>query len=76
LLSVAPASSSIEPGLIPQDQLKGITAPRFYVGSASLTNPGALREGMTGAAKILVTYRSIAGFSWIFGRDLIERKLW
>ncbi|MGA7382966.1 MAG: HlyD family efflux transporter periplasmic adaptor subunit [Terriglobales bacterium] len=76
LLSVAPASTQAELGLIPQDQLKGITPPRFYVGSALLTNPGELKEGMTGAAKILVTYRSIAEFTWIFGRDLIDRKVW
>ncbi|HLW88055.1 MAG TPA: HlyD family efflux transporter periplasmic adaptor subunit [Terriglobales bacterium] len=76
LRSVAPASTAIQPGLIPQDQLKGITPPHFYVGSAWLTNPGDLREGMTGSAKILVTYRSIAGFTWVFGRDLIDRKVW
>jgi putative peptide zinc metalloprotease protein len=76
LLSVAPASSSMEPGLVPQEQLKGITPPRFYVGSALLTNPGELREGMTGGAKILVTHRSIAGFTWILSRDLVDRKVW
>jgi putative peptide zinc metalloprotease protein len=76
LLSVAPASSSIEPGLIPADQLKGLVPPRFYTGSALVTNPGELREGMTGSAKILVTYRSIAGLSWIFARDLIDRRIW
>lgn len=76
LLSVAPASSSIEPGLIPADQLKGLVPPRFYTGSALVANPGELREGMTGTAKILVTYRSIVGFSWIFTRDLIDRRIW
>jgi len=76
LLSVAPASSSIELGLIPQDQLKGITPPRFFIGSALVLNPGGLREGMTGTAKILVTRRSIAEFTWIFARDLIDRKFW
>jgi multidrug resistance efflux pump len=76
LLSVAPASSSIEPGLIPQDQLKGLTPPRFYTGSALLSNPGELREGMTGTAKIFVTHRSIAGFLYVFTHDLIDRKIW
>jgi putative peptide zinc metalloprotease protein len=76
LLSVAPASTQVEPGLIPQDQLKGISPPRFYVGSALVTNPGELREGMTGTAKILVAYRSIAEFAWMFSRDLIGRKVW
>lgn len=76
LLAVAPASTSIEDGLIPKDQLQGITPPRFYTGSALLPNAGELREGMTGTAKILVTRRSIAAFTWIFTRDLIERKVW
>ena len=76
LLSVAPASMLMEPGLIPKDQLKGITPPRFYIGSALLRNTGELREGMTGTAKIFVTRRSIAGFLYIFTHDLIDRKIW
>ena len=76
LSAVAPASSTVEPGLVPQDQLKGITPPRFYIGSALLTNPGTLREGLTGTAKIFVTRRSIAGFAWIFVHDLVDRRLW
>jgi putative peptide zinc metalloprotease protein len=73
---VAPASSYVEPGLIPKDQLKGITPPRFYVGSALLTNAGNLKEGMTGTAKIFVSRRSIAGLAWIFVRDLADRRIW
>ena len=76
LFSVTPASTVIEPGLVPKDQLKGITPPRFYVGSALLINQGDLREGMTGTAKILVTRRSIVGFTWRFGRDLVDRRIW
>jgi putative peptide zinc metalloprotease protein len=77
LLSVAPRSTSIEPGLIPQDQLKGLAPPRFHIGSALLSNPGQqLREGVTGTAKIFVTRRSIAGFLYVFTQDLIDRKLW
>jgi putative peptide zinc metalloprotease protein len=76
LLAVAPASTSIEPGLIPQDQLKGLVAPRFYTGTALLPNPGDLQEGMTGTAKILVTHRSIAAFTWRFTRDLVDRRIW
>jgi putative peptide zinc metalloprotease protein len=76
LFSVTPASTVMEPGLVPKDQLKGITPPRFYVGSALLINQGDLREGMTGTAKILVTRRSIAGFTWRFSRDLVARRIW
>ena len=76
LSAVAPASAPVEPGLIPEDQLKGITPPRFYIGRALLTNPGTLKEGMTGTAKIFVTRRSIAGFAWIFVHDLVDRRVW
>jgi putative peptide zinc metalloprotease protein len=76
LSAVAPASTSIEPGLVPSDQLKGITPPRFYVGSALLTNAGELRQGMTGTAKIFVAHRSIAGLAWIFVHDLVDRRIW
>jgi putative peptide zinc metalloprotease protein len=76
LLAVAPASTTIEPGLLPKEQLKGINPPRFYVGSVLLPNPGDLRDGMTGNAKIFVTRRSLAGFTWIFFHDLVDRKIW
>jgi len=76
LAAVGPASAAVEPGLIPQDQLKGITPPRFYVGSAMLANTGNLREGMTGTAKILVDRRSLAGFTWMFVHDLVDRRIW
>jgi len=76
LSEVGPAATAAEPGLIPKEQLKGVTPPRFYVGSALLRNAGELREGMTGTAKIFVTRRSIAEFTWIFAHDLIDRKIW
>jgi putative peptide zinc metalloprotease protein len=76
LLSVAPASTMAEPGLLPKEQLKGINPPHFYVGSTLLPNAGELKEGMTGTAKIFVTRRSLAGFSWIFAHDLVDRKFW
>lgn len=77
LSAVAPTSALAEPGLIPKDQLKGITPPRFYVGTAILTNSeGKLREGMTGTAKIFVTRRSAAGFAWVFIHDLVDRRIW
>jgi multidrug resistance efflux pump len=76
LASLAPASSSIEPGLIERAQLEGIRAPKFYVGNVELQNRGDLREGMSGNAKILVGRRSAAEFAWRFARDLVGRRLW
>jgi multidrug resistance efflux pump len=76
LSSLAPASVSIEPGLIEKAQLEGIRVPRFYLGTVELQNRGDLREGMSGNAKILVGRRSAAGFAWRFGRDLLGRRMW
>jgi len=76
LWSVAPAATTIPSGLIPKDQLKGIIVPHFYVGSAYLDNTGELRESMSGNAKIFVARRSLAVLTWIFTRDLIDRKIW
>jgi putative peptide zinc metalloprotease protein len=76
LVSLAPASSFIEPGLIEKAQLEGIRAPRFYVGNVELQNQGDFREGMRGSAKILTGHRSIVEFAWRFARDLAGRRLW
>ena len=76
LVSLAPASSLIETGLIEKAQLEGIRAPRFYVGKVELQNQGDLREGMRGNAKIQVGRRSAAEFTWRFARDLVGRRLW
>jgi len=76
LVSLAPASSSIEDGLVEKAQLEGIKIPKFYVGNVELQNRGDLREGMSGDAKILVGRRSVAEFTWRFVRDLVGRRLW
>ena len=76
LASLAPASSSIENGLIEKAQLEGIRVPRFYIGNVELQNQGDLREGMSGDAKIQVGRRSVAAFAWRFARDLVGRRMW
>jgi putative peptide zinc metalloprotease protein len=76
LVSLAPASSPIEAGLLETQNLEGIRPPRFYVGTVELQNRGDLREGMSGEAKILVGRRSAAEVVWRFGRDLVGRRMW
>ncbi len=76
LASLAPASSSIEAGLVETQNLEGIRSPKFYVGNVELQNRGDLREGMSGEAKILVGRRSAAGLVWRFARDLVGRRMW
>lgn len=76
LSSLAPASASIEPGLIEKAQLEGIRTPKFYLGNVELQNHGDLRQGMSGNAKILVARRSAAEFAWRFAHDLAGRRVW
>jgi putative peptide zinc metalloprotease protein len=74
--SIAPVSSEIAPGLISQDKYKGTAPPRYYVATMLVANPGDLRPGMSGDAKITVGRRSIAGFIWESSREFAQRKLW
>ena len=76
LASIAPLSSTIDPGLLEKAQLSGIVPPPFYVGSVKLENDGTLREGMTGTAKLFVRRRSPAELMWRFARDLVQRRFW
>ena len=48
LVSLAPASSLIEAGLIEKAQLEGIRAPRFYVGKRGVAKPGRSARGNEG----------------------------
>jgi putative peptide zinc metalloprotease protein len=74
--SMAPQSSTIDPGLAEKAQLSGIVPPPFYVGFVTLQNDGTLRQGLTGTAKLFVRYRSLAAITGRFGRDLFERRFW
>ncbi|HYX67801.1 MAG TPA: HlyD family efflux transporter periplasmic adaptor subunit [Terriglobales bacterium] len=76
LAEIAPAASLPPEGLAPRDLLQGIRPPQYYVGTVLLPNPGQLRDGMTGTAKIFVRHSSLAGFAWRFFRDLFSRRLW
>lgn len=76
LAAVSPTSGTIAEGLVPKEQLQGINAPRYYVGSVFLKNDGSLMPGMTGSAKLVVGRRSLAGFCLEFARDLVQRKIW
>ena len=76
LSSVSPAASLSPAGLVPKDRLQGINPPRYYSGIVLITNDGELMEGMTGTAKVFVKRRSLAGFGFRVGRDLVNRKIW
>lgn len=74
--SIAPVSSEIAPGLISQEKYKGSASPTFYAAIVMVQNPGELRPGMSGDAKIRLGRRSIAGFVWQTIVEFARRKLW
>jgi hypothetical protein len=84
LSSLSATSATLPEGLLAREQLQGINLPRYFVATVWIRNvaqsqPGArslLLPGATGTAKVLVARRSVAGFCWRFGRDLVERKVW
>ncbi len=76
LSQISPAAAPIADGLIQKNQLQGINAPRFYLGTVLLANNGSLMPGMTGSAKILAGKRSLAGLAFRFGGEFIQRKIW
>jgi len=76
LAAVSADAAAIPEGLISKDQLQGIKAPRFYMGSVFLSNDDNLLDGTSGFAKIFIRRRSLAEFSWRFASDLVGRKVW
>ncbi len=75
--SVGPVASEIAPGLIVQEEYKGIVAPHYYVATALIANTaGDLRPGMSGDAKIRIARRSIAGLCWDGVGEFVRRKIW
>jgi putative peptide zinc metalloprotease protein len=76
LAQLSPVSAPPGTGLVTRDQLHGINPPRFYVGTAWVTNDGTLKPGMIGSAKVLVGRRSLAGLTYRFTRDFVGRKVW
>jgi len=75
--SLAPASSTIAPGLLQEEKYKGIAPPSYYVANVLVPNSrGTLRPGMSGDAKVRVGTRSVAGLVWQVVREFVQRKLW
>ena len=77
VLSFLSASSvPIAEGLASKEQLQGLNPPRYFLGTVLLKNDGRLLAGATGTAKVVVARRSLGAFTWRFGRELVNRKMW
>ena len=75
--SLAPASTDIEPGLVPQEDYKGIRTSTYYVATVLVANgQGKLLDGMSGTAKIYSARASLAGLVWRHVHEFLGRKFW
>ena len=74
---IALASEQVDPGVMVASTFQGLRAPVFYVATMPLSNSQrALRDGMTGTAKIFAQRRSILGLCLEQVRDFVQRKIW
>jgi putative peptide zinc metalloprotease protein len=77
VLTVAPESAQIPPGLINLTKYKGLHPPNFYVAELMLANPGGdLRSGMIGTARFYGKRTSLARLAWRSAADFVGRKIW
>lgn len=77
VLTVAPVSAQISPGLIDLTKYKGLRPPNFYVADLLFANPrGDLRSGMIGTARLYGKRSSLARLAWKNVTDFLGRKVW
>ena len=77
IVSIAPLSSDIAPGLIDLTKYKGERPPRFYVFELIGENhDGSMRPGMTGTARIYGARRSLVTLACRTVWEFAGRKIW
>ncbi len=74
--AITQAANDMPKELSQSPRYEGLGTTVFYSAWVDFTNPGTLRPGMTGDAKILVTRRSLAGFAWRGLADAFDRRVW
>jgi len=73
---VAAAPSPLPGGLVETNKYKGLNPPAYYVVDVTVVNPGNLRPGMSGEAKVFLRRQSLVGKAWETTRDAVARRLW
>jgi putative peptide zinc metalloprotease protein len=77
VFAIAPGMSAMEEGVMDKGKYIGLHLPHFYLCDIAVPNPGeALRAGMTGAARVVIRRRSIAGLLLSTAWEFISRKVW
>ncbi len=76
-LAISARSTEIDPGLVDENQFKGLLPPNFYLADLVVANPGGvLKPGMAGTARIYGQWQSLASFVLQEVRNFLGRKLW
>ena len=76
-ISISPASTEIESGLIDMTKYEGLRAPKFYVVDLLVENgDGAWKPGFVGTARIYGKRKSLAGLAWSGIASFVGRKIW
>ncbi|HWR13908.1 MAG TPA: efflux RND transporter periplasmic adaptor subunit [Terriglobales bacterium] len=73
-IGVAP--SDVPPGLMAESKYSGLRPPAFYVVDVRIANPGDLKTGMSGEAKIILRNQSLFGKFWGNVKDFAGRRLY
>jgi len=76
-ISISPASTEIEAGLIDMTKYEGLRAPKFYVLDLLVENgDGAWKPGQVGTARIYGQRKTLAGLAWGGVASFVGRKVW
>lgn len=76
VLTISAAPSEPPSGLMAPSEYKGLNTLNYYVVTASVNNPGNLKPGVDGEAKIIGRRRSVARIIVEEGSRVVLRRLW
>lgn len=74
--SISASATELPPGLGIETRYRGLKPPPLFVLDIRVTNPGDLRIGMSGEAKLWVRRESIFQKGWDSVRDFVARRAW
>jgi putative peptide zinc metalloprotease protein len=76
-VTIAPAATPPEPGLVDMSKYAGMSTPKFYPVYLTVANADSkLAPGMVGTARLYGQRRSLAELTMQGARDFFGRKIW
>jgi putative peptide zinc metalloprotease protein len=74
--AISSAPAELPSGLAADTRYRGLKPPAFYVVDIQVPNPGQLRIGMSGEAKLFVRRESLLRKGWETLRDFVASRAW